>query len=516
MGETQEKSLGLLEQGELEVDSDSTLNEDERPPTPVAKTRAQIASLLEFGASRVAMIRPSFLQVKTTKTTKLRRTAYLDGIRGFAALLVYFLHHQLWAHAIQGGSIKLENTFGWDGEYYLGAFPFIRTFFTGGHYAVATFFVLSGYVLSCKPLMLIQAGDYDSLGSNLASGLFRRWLRLYMPILAVTFGFLLMPHVFGLSSDFRPQSNLKDEIWKWYCDLKNFTFIWNMGGDIILDYQKHVWSIPVEMRGSITIWTAVLAFSRCTKNARLACEALLVFYFMYIVDGAHFAMFASGMLLCDLDLLALDKKLPSFFYSIEPYKTPLAYLAFIISILLGGIPSNSVELDHMRVSPGWYYLSFLKPQAVFDYRWFFLFWAAVLLVWCSGRIGWLKRFFESRFCQYLGRISYMFYLMHGPVLWIVGDRLYAAVGWVNFSHALTIPGWADTFPIPKWGPFGLEISFIIPQLILMPLTFWVAELTTALVDDPSIKFAQYCYNLTQPPKDTASSPNRSGNNERKA
>ncbi|KAK4629116.1 O-acetyltransferase PaAT-1 [Fulvia fulva] len=496
-----EKSLGLLEQGELEVDSDSTLNEDERPPTPVEKTKAQVGLLLEFAASRMSGLRPSFLQVKTNKTSKLRRTAYLDGIRGFAALLVYCLHHGLWAHAIMGGSTKAENTFGWDKEYYFIAFPIVRTFFSGGHYAVATFFVISGYVLSSKPLSLIESGDYVNLGNNVGSALFRRWLRLYVPIIVVTFGFIILPHI-GIGSDFKPQGNLRDEIWQWYCDFKNFTNIWNTGGDIILQQQKHVWSIPVEMRGSITIYTAIMAFSRCTRSARLWCECLLCFYFMYIVDGAHYSMFIGGMILCDIDQLSLSDKQPDWIKAMSRYSTPLAYVGMLVSILLGGVPGNNATMEHCKNSPGWYYLCFLKPQAVFDYRWFFLFWAAVLAVLCIPRISWLKRFFEGRFCQYLGRISYMFYLMHGPILWIVGDRLYAAVGFVNYSHALNIPGWADSFKLPQWGPFGLELNYIIAQAILLPLTFYVAELTTALIDDPAIKFAQFCYQLTQPKKES--------------
>jgi len=503
MSAPQEKrQLNLLEQGELEVDSDSTLNEDDRPKSPVAKTHAQISQLMELGASRLSILRPQFLSLK--KPGKLRRTAYLDGIRGFAALLVYLLHHSLWAHAMSGGTTKLENTFGWDGQYYLGAFPYIRTFFTGGHYAVATFFVLSGYVLSTKPLMQIQAGEYTALGDGMASGLFRRWFRLFIPIWVVTFCYACMPHVVGIAPEFKIQSNLRDEIWHWYCELKNFTFVWNMGGEPFLEYQKHVWSIPVEMRGSITIYTALLAFSRCTRNARLWCEVGLMWYFIWIVDGTHYAMFVAGMFLADLDLLAMDNNLPEFFHKLTPHKTTLAYCGFFLSLTLGGVPSNSADIKHLKETPVWRYFAWMSPQAVFDFRWFFLFWAAVLIVVSVPRIHWLKAFFETRFIQYLGRISYMFYLIHGPILWTIGDRLYAATGWVNFTHAITCPGWAEAFPLPKWGPFGLEVSYIVPQLILFPLTLWAGEILTSALDDPCVKFGQWLYSKTQPPRGSSS------------
>jgi len=47
---------------------------------------------------------------------QLRRTAYLDGLRGFAALLVYWQHHELWPrhkYFIQDGDYFFENGWGW-------------------------------------------------------------------------------------------------------------------------------------------------------------------------------------------------------------------------------------------------------------------------------------------------------------------------------------------------------------------------------------------------------------------
>jgi peptidoglycan/LPS O-acetylase OafA/YrhL len=113
-----------------------------------------------------------------------------------------------------------------------------------------------------------------------------------------------------------------------------------------------------------------------------------------------------------------------------------------------------------------------------------------------SRISVLKAFFETRFNQYLGRISFAFYLVHGPILWSLGDRVYAAVGWTKESHALAAPGWINIFPLPKTGPFGLELSFLLPQLVLLPLTLWVAEIATTLIDEPSVKFSQWLYSQT--------------------
>lgn len=86
---------------------------------------------------------------------KLRPTAYLDGLRGFAAFLVYWHHHQLWARPLEQSKF-LETAYGFEGQYYFAALPGIRTFFYGGHFAVATFFVISGFVLSVMAMDLVH------------------------------------------------------------------------------------------------------------------------------------------------------------------------------------------------------------------------------------------------------------------------------------------------------------------------------------------------------------------------
>lgn len=463
--------------------------------TPVLKTPAYVRAK-KWCAD---LLRPSFWSKEGVRCQQLRRTGYLDGLRGFAAFLVYWQHHQLWAHSVISSEKIFENAFGYDRQHFFACLPGIRLFFTGGHFAVTVFFVISGYVLSTKPLMLINAGDFLKLGDNLASALFRRWLRLHIPVICTTFIYMTSWHAFGISANPEPLSNYRDELWNWYVELKNFSFVFRTGGEVWFTYNFHAWSIPVEFRGSIVIYTALLAFSRCTRNARLWCEVGLIFYFMYIVDGWFCALFVAGMLLGDLDLLAENNNLPCVLSRLEPYKKRIFYGLFIISIYLGGVPARSTDLHVLRNSPGWHYLSFLKPQAFWDFKWFYLFWASTFLVASIPRIPRLKSFFETRFNQYLGRISFAFYLVHGPVLWTLGDRLYAASGWSREANAVSIPGWINLFPMPKVGPLGLELSFLVPHLVLLPVTLWLAEMVTKLFDEPSVRFSQWAYEMTLTP-----------------
>ncbi|EMD63669.1 hypothetical protein GGP41_005688 [Bipolaris sorokiniana] len=445
------------------------------------------------------IVRPEFLSLRqASKTKPIRPTAWLDGLRGFAALLVYLHHHQLWAHGERGNSV-FENAYGYEGKHYFAALPFVRIFFSGGHFAVAVFFVISGYVLSLKSLRMIQDGHAVSAADSIGSALFRRWLRLYLPVVAITLALMSIRQWSGLWVDLQP---MEDTYWKelikWYHMFKNYSFVFSTEiYGFATQFHAHVWSIPIEFKGSIIIYTALSALSRCTKNSRLCCEAALIFYFLYIADGYYGAMFISGMLLCDLDLLAQQDKLPRLFSALANFKEFIFFHMFVFSLYLSGVPSYDVsEADRaafLTKSPGWIWLSHLKPQAVFDAKWFYLFWAAFFAVAAVPRLPWLKQFFETRFCQYLGRVSFALYLVHGVVIWIVADRLYALVGLTRSAHAEGIPEWVNKFPLPANGPLGLELAFWLLQPILLSITLYFAEVVTRLVDEPSVKFTNWLY-----------------------
>lgn len=450
-----------------------------------------------WGRWFVDILRPAILTRGGQRKQTVRRTAYLDGLRGFAAFIVYWQHHQLWPlRKVLTGRI-IETGYGFEGRYVFAALPLVRTFFSGGHFAVSLFFVISGYVLSMKPLSLIHTGQFEAMATNVGGALLKRWARLHIPIIIVTLAWIISWHWFGLwtiSPDHA--GNFRDELWNWYIEFKNFSFAFRTGGETWFSYNFPTWSIPVEFRGSIIIYTSLLAFAKMSTNFRLGATVGLIYYFLYIVDGWFGAFFMAGMLLAELDILARKEQLPHFIKRLEPFKTPILYTMLIASIFLSGVPSHMKDRKFLSEAPGWRHLDFLVPQAVFDFKWFFLFWAAICFITCAQRIGWLRSFFELPFNLYLGRISFSFYLVHGPILWSLGDRIYCAVGWYKQAHETHIPGWIGIFPLPESGPLGLEPRFLIPHLIILPFTLWVAEVTTKLCDEPSARFAQWMYNVS--------------------
>jgi peptidoglycan/LPS O-acetylase OafA/YrhL len=436
------------------------------------------------------------------RNSRLRPTAYLDGLRGFAALLVYILHHQLWAHDSLNSDKIFENAFGYEGRFYFAQFPGIRTFFSGGHFSVTVFFVISGYVLSAKPLALLHSGDHAKLADNLASALFRRWIRLYIPILATTFVFMAGAWlIHGAQAHYKPHARFRDEFWDWYNELGNFSFIFKTGGVPWVKYNFHAWTIPLEFKGSIVIYTCIMAFSRLRRNARIWLQLGLIYYFLYVVDGWYCSCFLAGMLLADIDIMAEHNQLPEWMTNLEPYKDTIFRMLFIIAMYLGGVPAYGLDIANLRDAPGWYYLSFLRPQSVYMPKSYYLVFAGIFLVAATQRISWLRSFFELPFNQYLGKVSYAFYLVHGPVLWTIGDRVYAAVGWTRATHSVNVPAWVNAFRLPSFGPVGLEFNFLCAHLVLFPLTLWVAKMATNAFDDPAIKFARWLYEKLLAPEE---------------
>ena len=81
--------------------------------------------------------------------------------------------------------------------------PIVRLLYQGSP-AVAIFFVISGYVLSYRPLSLARAGNFEGSFKTLSSMTFRRFFRLYLPTIIATLitAFLARLGVFELTKNF--------------------------------------------------------------------------------------------------------------------------------------------------------------------------------------------------------------------------------------------------------------------------------------------------------------------------
>jgi hypothetical protein len=172
---------------DVERDDVELHEKDKRPPLVYPDQS-------NFDANRVLLsiafpLLPSFAHSAVHRVPrKLYPTSYLDGLRGVAALIVV-IHH----YAYEFTSISPE---GWHtGEPgthdYIFLMPIVRAIHSG-RFMVVIFFVISGYVLSYRGLQLAREGKTTQLFESLSSSVFRRWIRLHLPVIASTLvGFFL-------------------------------------------------------------------------------------------------------------------------------------------------------------------------------------------------------------------------------------------------------------------------------------------------------------------------------------
>ncbi|PIA94860.1 hypothetical protein CB0940_08240 [Cercospora beticola] len=429
-------------------------------------------------------LHPSPCSTNGNEPQSLRSTAWLDGLRGLAALSVFILHHEEYGHHMSK-YIIIEDPWGLNGQYHIATFPFIRLIFSGGIFAVPIFFIISGYVLAHKPLQLVQQQDFSVLAKSTGSSLFRRWGRLFLPVYVSTFIWMSSWYALGFRSLAKGSPELLDS---WTAELRRWWDLHNAGD--ITGYNPHLWTIPEEFWGSVFIYCTILATSRFSKEARLVTEVAMCAYRLYLAKVD--ALFFVGLIFCDISLLSEAKQLPNLLKRVRPRHQGMWYIFLVLGLYMSALGHGFAgEPQHFSAYPGWSALHLLLPPNYPDFKFWYRFWGSTLAVTSIPQISSCKHILEMRFPQYLGRVSYSFYLIHGPLLWSVGVRMYAACGLARrYRQIRTCDNWMK---LPNTGPLGMEVRWLLPMLFMLILTLAVADLFTQLVDEPSIKFVQWAF-----------------------
>lgn len=233
-------------------------------------------------------------------------------------------------------------------------------------------------------------------------------------------------------------------------------------------YDPHTWTIPKELRGSMLLWTFLLGTAGLTAKWRLTGAVGLAGYSLTM---GHWDMgvFVGGMVASEVDLLrgtgelsALTAADRAFALSLRERGggrvgpstrkgRALRWLVTLAAFYLLSYPDAGAEY-----TPGFKFLSSLVPRYYHPIsRWmFYQALGALLLIPCVLRSPTLRALLESGTAQYLGRISFSFYLMHGPVLHALGfwlmPRLFEqfgrvtgyVIGWfMLLSVALFVSAW---------------------------------------------------------------------------
>lgn len=427
-------------------------------------------------------------------STKAESTDYLNGLRGVAAVMVFQHHIFGWL-----GVMLTEHFhgFGEGGRYYFISLPGIRLLYCGGGAAVCTFFVLSGFVVVQSALRLQQSGRRRQVYHTLVSAAVRRPVRLYLPCWIIGFARVFIKHIPLFHQAFNQwgsatEPDVTQELRRYVFDTLAYfqpfrDHDFNSG---TYTYGIVMWTIPIELKGSIMVYAMIGAiYALGLSPAVSICLLAITAAVMLVAGWWAMACFTGGLTLAVARCHELDV-----FEHLSNVKASGPRISKILVLIIALYLLSQPNLDgHPETSLntfGWHFLSTLIPRTYTDTN-FFRFWVslgAVLLVWISFHLPWLQRFFRTRPLQYLGKVSFMLYLIHLPIAYMVVDPyILRTFGTVT----LETNWWDNRLYIPDIGPRGLSTRWAVQWTILFSLTLGLADLATRFIDDPCTRLSRW-------------------------
>ncbi|KAF2135326.1 uncharacterized protein K452DRAFT_210309, partial [Aplosporella prunicola CBS 121167] len=366
--------------------------------------------------------------------------AALDGVRGISCVIVFNFHF-FFAYTPRVAR-------GWSSgpsEEWAHQLPVVRVLYAG-RAMVSVFFALSGYVLARRALAAIRARAVDAALAGLASQTFRRPIRLYLPTLASAFIVL----VFSWLGAFRlGAAVMSDGITIFYPEqhpvmfptlqehLRDYlTFVadyvdWAHWDDRYNLYDPHLWTIPLEFRASIVLFISLVGLSRVRSGVRMLLLTLMAAIWSR-AGKFECVLFLIGAVIAELDLISdawgdSESGMGVLHWrggrgrrnGVCGWRRWWPWAEMFVAVYFLSFPD-----DDGGTTPGFIWLTeTFVPTYLFGIaRWYRIFHAsgALLALHAVCNSPALRRPFESSMAQYFGRISYAFYLMHGPVMHSVG------------------------------------------------------------------------------------------------
>ncbi|KXX83219.1 hypothetical protein MMYC01_200249 [Madurella mycetomatis] len=439
---------------------------------------------------------------------RVHPTSYLDGLRGIAAIIVFFCHFTENNFRALTPSYGLNH----DRPSSFVQLPYLRIIFSGRP-MVHIFFVISGFVLSYKPLKALHARNLDKCYTALASSTFRRPFRLFGPCIVSTFLIMCVRQMGYLEP---AQETWAGEFRKWRgAVIHQITWPWAWDRDLKPAYDIHLWTIPIEFAHSMLLFIVLLMLSRVRLHIRMAAVFGLMIYCLACGKWAGFE-FLAGMFLAETHLLKSTRaKELEDSATTSPRDMSGGWLLqtlqiglILLGLFIGGWPNRGADQ-----TPGIRYflertpMPFAKIDRLAPQKfWFGL--SAVAMVWAVGELGCLRRFFERPVAQYCGRISYAVYICHGPIEdlfkgWLLGHPnipARGAPGSANFRPALPATGVKGYFGVET--THQITVSWFVGLCLMGPLVIWAADLFWRAVDNPMVNLARkleaVCLDDTEP------------------
>ncbi|KAI9799111.1 MAG: hypothetical protein M1825_004878 [Sarcosagium campestre] len=463
--------------------------ESSRPHRPSLPRWLTVAPLRRLCFALLPSYIQSWLSDEESEETDQSPTAALNGLRGFAALFVYFYHYQM------AYSRHVEIGYGQSGNWWIIQLPILRVWYAGPA-MVAVFFVISGYVLSYRPIHLLHSHSFDRMMHNLSSSVFRRGMRLFLPTSVGTFITMLTvwgglwepsrpiymdPNIMRGDGESHPRilPTFLDQSLQWFDGIRGMTNVWDWHM-YFPHYDHHLWTIPVEFKSSMMLFLTITGLARMRVIPRLALLFVLICYCIQW-DRWEVVLFLAGMFIAETDILKHRENFPKI-KDVESHdeacssgRRKVLRVCFWSAMFISGLFFTSAPNLSPDQTPGYVWLSKLIPKTYSEGHRFLHSIGAIQLVWSISRATFLQIPFKTRFAQYLGKISYALYIVHGPILHVVGFPVVAGL-W-ELTGTETASQYSD----------GLCLG----MLVVLPTVFWFADIFWRFVDIPSVRLSKW-------------------------
>jgi len=311
-----------------------------------------------------------------------QRLDFLDGLRGWAALVVVFSH--LW------------------GQFARHVVPFYGTapmrVLSDGHLAVVVFFVLSGVALS---LQFVRTSRPAPVVPAIAA----RYVRLVVPIAGTTL-IVWALLALGLSGNVEASRLGQSAIFRGVRLSMDSTFLDAVAfslWDVLFRYADwrtfnwSLWTMPIEFAGSVMIYALLAAFARARRLGRPARVALAAVLGagLLLADKPLAACFAAGYIIAEWIVHPAESARAARWPGLAALAACAASTAFVVAT------------DRDDDASGALLATCIVLVAAF---------------WAPAR-----RALGAPVSRWLGRVSFPLYLIHEPVIACSGFAFVALV-----------------------------------------------------------------------------------------
>jgi peptidoglycan/LPS O-acetylase OafA/YrhL len=356
----------------------------------------------------------------STTTPAPHRDTALEALRGVAALIVVFWHLTVAFAPTRAGIFPgFDPGASINGEWWFAIL--------NGSASVTFFFVLSGFVLTRRPLVTGNA-------ASLLRGVAKRVPRLMGPVLiACLFSWILLRTG---CYHYRVAASITGSPWLatfgyaapppakdaplWDAILQGLYSTLFAG---VTGYDSSLWTMRLELVGSLIVYALALMMLALKRPVALGLPVMLMLVLLFINTEPHYVSFIAG--------IALAVVLPR-----TPRALPLP-LALALAALAWWLSAYSDFTTHFD------WLGIFKLNAIYLHTL-----CAMMAIYLVETVPLFHRTLSTRLGGWLGRLSFPIYLLHVPILCSAGCETFlllqahgpavAKIGAIGATVAVTI------------------------------------------------------------------------------